>query len=193
MKRVLLIDCSPKDNGNTAHLVKIFKKNATANITHVKVFPQLNKDMGILPCIDCGGCMKVDRCVLNDNFAKIVDDVYDVVVLASPIYMSNLPGPAFNLISRFNYLFNNKEYLKLVHNPSYKRAVLMLVGGGFASKKLQGKTNEELAIKQAGYIFGKLNAELKEDDIITCLNTDFVKIEENKPAQEKVIKLAKGL
>jgi len=192
MKNILIIDCSPKQTGNTSYLVNAFKQNTSCNITHVRLFPQINQKDGILPCMDCGGCSRQDRCVVNDCFNTIIADVYDIVFIASPIYMSNLPGPALNLISRFNYIYNNKIHLNVTHNMHPKRGILLLVGGGFGSKLLQGESNEDIPIKQANYIFRKLNTTLNKNDIITCLNTDFVKVKDNAEVLEKIIDIAKS-
>ena len=101
-----------------------------------------------------------------------------------------MPGPVFNLISRFNYLYNNKKYLNIEHECKLKRAILLLIGGGSASNKLKGNTNEDLPLKQAGYIFGKLNAKLLNEDIVSCLDTDEIDVRQNKELIDKIVKLA---
>lgn len=191
MDKILIIDCSPKVNGNTSYLIKIFKEHLSKKCRSVRLFPN-GDEKGVLPCLDCGACIKNPGCILNDDFKDVVNDDYDAVLFASPIYMSNLPGPAFNLISRFNYLYNNKKYLDKTYDFKEKRAVLFLTGGGNASKSLQGVNNEDLAIKSSKYIFKKLNANLKDDDILLCLNTDDIEISQNKEVIDKVISLAKS-
>ena len=191
MNNLLIIDCSPKEGGNTSYLINIFKQNVVAKVTHIKLFPQ-GKSQGIYPCKDCGACIKQDRCVIDDCFKDVIFDNYDIVLFASPIYMSNLPGPAFNLISRFNYMYNNKIHLNITHKMKDKRAILFLVGGGNSSKQLQGITNEDLPIKQSKYIFKKLNANLSDEDILLCLDTDYIKISNNKEAMDKVVEIAKS-
>ena len=104
MKNILIINCSPKIKGNTQCMIDFFKENVVANIKEIRLFPDLKQGKGILPCLDCGGCIKKEGCIIEDCFKDIIDDVYDIVVFAAPIYMSNLPGPAFNLISRFNFV-----------------------------------------------------------------------------------------
>lgn len=188
MKKALLLNFSPKTSGQTSVFINLFKQNFDGEIEQFDLF---NKQVS--PCIDCGGCKRVTRCVLNDDFMKILAPNYDVVVVASPLYMSNLPAPAFSLISRFNFLFNNKKHLGLNHKFKSKQAMLILTGGGGACDMLMGESNEDLAIRQAKYIFKKLNAKLDENDIILSLNTDAVPAEKDVYNKNKIIKSAKKL
>lgn len=187
MNKILIIDVSPKCNGNTAKMVKNFKEHVKGDITHISLF---NKEGMVSPCIDCGGCHHVQGCVIKDSFQNIVADEYDVVVLASPIYMSNLPAPAFSLLSRFNYLYNNKIHLGITPTLKEKRGILFLVGGGSACKALQGESNEDLPIRQAKYILKKLNAQLDEKDMVLCLDTDTLPVQDNVEVINKITALA---
>lgn len=171
--KCLIINGSPKNSGNTARIVEEFKKHYSGEIDEVNVFKNVS------PCIDCFGCTKVAKCCINDDFAKVIADDYEIVVIASPIYMSNLPGPMFNLISRFNYVYNNRVYLNVEQVYKPKKAILFLVGGGFASEKLKGESNESNPIRQAKYIFDKINADLIEQNMVLCLNTDDIMVDDN--------------
>ena len=182
--KCLIINGSPKRKGNSARIIDEFKRNYHGEIDEVNVFKNIS------PCLDCGGCTKVKKCCIDDDFQKIILDDYQTVVIASPIYYSNLPGPMLSLISRFNYIYNNRVYMNEEHFYQPKKAVLFLVGGGFACEKLKGESNESHAINQAKYIFGKINADLKEDDMVLCLNTDEVSVENNIEVLKKVQEIA---
>ena len=182
MKKALIIFCSPHRQGNTASLVEVFKKHFDGGITQIDLFPHLSK--GISPCIDCKGCKNKVGCVLSDDFAKIISDDYDVLVIASPIYMSNMPPPFWNIISRFNFTFSNRIYLKQSKTFKEKEGVLILTGGGSECKKLMGKTNEDEAIKQANYVFAKLNA--RPNHIYLSLQTDTIPASQDEEIKEKI-------
>ncbi|MBE7074798.1 MAG: flavodoxin family protein [Clostridiales bacterium] len=188
-KKCLIINGSPKLNGNTYFLINEFKKHYAHSVEIVNVFPIAN-DKGISSCIDCGGCSINQYCCLNDGFKKIIADDYEQIIIASPIYQSNLPGPMFNLINRFNFTYNNKVKLNIINNFKNKQSGLILVGGGGACKVLQGENNQDLPIKQAQYIFKKLNATLNSSDIILCLNTDEIMVQTNLPVLEAIKNLA---
>ena len=174
MTKVLILDCSPKRNGNTAKVKDLFVENLGSDVETetIKLFPNINGEGGILPCVDCGACKKVDHCVIEDDFQKITKDDYDTVVLFAPLYMSNLPGPAFNLSSRFQYLFNNEWEMNLKHEFKQKRGIVVILGGGHSCKHLMGKTNADMAVRHAKFLFKKVGASLEEEDVLTCLNTD---------------------
>lgn len=170
MAKVLVINGSLNKNGNCSKIIDKF----TGSGADVKVINAYTNDKKFIkPCMDCGGCTKVPKCVINDEFDEITSDFYDTVVVISPIYMSNLTGPMFNLISRFNYLYNNEACLGVTHDFKAKRGIIVLVGGGGQpSKKLMGESNEDLPIKQAKYILKKLNASVDMKDIIMWLDSD---------------------
>ena len=192
MKKCLIINGSPKLNGNTGFLIKKFIENCSCRVDIINAFP-INNQGGISSCIDCGACLKSKFCVINDDFEKIIDDGYDVILIVSPIYQSNLPGPMINIINRFNFIYNNKVGLNVTHEFKQKEAGLILLGGGGACKYLQGETNEDLPIKQAKYIFNKINADLKDENIILCLNTNDVFVHKNDDVLSDVVDLAKRL
>lgn len=181
--KALIIFGSPRKNGDTASLVKTFLDNFTGEVDFVYAFP--NKDNnGIAPCINCVACKKTD-CVIKDDFSKILKDDYDILLIASPIYMSNLPGPMFNVVSRFNYLFHSGKKL-----AKQKTGVLILTGGGHGAKRMQGNSNEDLAIRQAEFIFAKTNSSLTDEHVVLSLNTDVVPSKDDKIAQEKIKQIA---
>ena len=188
-KKCLIINGSPKLNGNTAFLISQFIENANFDVDIVNAF-SVDGKKGISSCVDCGACLKSKFCVIDDDFKKIIDNSYDVVLIASPIYQSNLPGPMINIINRFNFMYNNKVGLNVTHEFKQKEAGLILLGGGGACKYLQGETNEDLPIKQAKYIFNKMNAILKDENVITCLDTNEVSIYDNGDVLDKVADLA---
>ncbi len=186
MKKALLVFGSTKQNGNTSFLTDLFIKNFNGEVEIVNA----NQ---IKTCTDCHGCEKVTGCVLRDDFDKLYKTDYDVLILAFPIFYSNAPAPIWSLISRLNFMFNNKHVLKIEHNFKEKTSGLILLGGGSACEYLKGETLEDLPIKQAKYICRKFNANLLDENIVKVLNTDHVKIEQNKIAQKQVVALAKKL
>lgn len=184
--KCLIINGSPKANGNTAKIIDEFTKNYNGEIDIINPFKNVS------PCLDCGYCTMNKTCCIKDDFSKLLLDDYKIIVIASPIYMSNLPGPMLNLISRFNFLYNNKVGLNYEHFFNAKRAVLFLVGGGSASKMLKGQFNESNPIAQSKYIFKKLNATLEEKDVVLCLNTDEMRVENNSMILNKISNIAKS-
>ena len=189
-KKCLIINGSPKINGNTYFLINQFIQNCNHEVDVINAFA-IGGGKGVMSCIDCGGCLKSKLCIIGDDFKKILADDYDVIVIAAPIYQSNLPGPMINIINRFNFVYNNKVGMNYKHEFKPKEAALILVGGGSCCKPLQGENNEDLPIKQAKYIFKKLNANFDAENMVLCLNTDDVDVRENEDVINNVVEMAK--
>ncbi|MBO5345162.1 MAG: flavodoxin family protein [Clostridia bacterium] len=193
MKKALVIFGSPRQNGDTAFLTNLFVQNFDGQVTTLDVFgnPKTGTKQ-ITPCLDCRGCEKVEGCVIQDGLMQTLKGNYDVVVIASPIFMSNLPAPMMALVTRLNFLYNNKKHLKKQTAFCDKKAVLILVGGGGACKMLMGETNQDNAIKQAQYIFKKIGATLSDDNVVMSLKTDEIPVLQDAQAQNKIINIAKS-
>lgn len=188
MKKALIISGSPRLNGDTASMIEYFKKNFKGETEILQTYPQLNPNAP-KACTDCRGCIKHKGCILKDDFSKFIADDYDFLVIASPLYMSNLTPPLWNIISRFNYIFNNKKHLNIKTEFKEKVGALFLAGGGGTCKILMGQSNEENAIKEAKYIFSKLNANF-EENIVCSLNTNNLPFADDENAKSKIIEIA---
>ena len=87
--KVLLLNGSPKANGNTAaalaEMVKIFgEEGIEAEVVQVG-------HLGIRGCIACGSCHKTGKCVYDDVVNEIADKFReaDGLVAASPVYYAS--------------------------------------------------------------------------------------------------------
>lgn len=100
---MLLINCSNQEK-NCYNILQNIKKE---NDTFISLS---NKQMSF--CLGCESCQKElpNHCVLNDYITNYVyDEVLkeDTIVLASPMYMSNINGILKNLLDRFNAFYNH--------------------------------------------------------------------------------------
>ena len=98
--KVLLINGSPKANGNTAcalnEMVAVFEKEGIeTEIVHVG-----NKD--IRGCVACTGCYNTGKCVVDDMVnectAKFAE--CDGMVVASPVYYASANGTLISFLDR---------------------------------------------------------------------------------------------
>jgi len=101
--KVLLINGSPKANGNTAaalnEMAKIFAEEGIETETmHIG-----NKD--IRGCISCGGCRKNGKCVFDDavNEAAEKFEQADGLVVGSPVYYASANGTLLSFMQRLFY------------------------------------------------------------------------------------------
>ena len=124
MSKILILNGSPRENGNTEGLIKAFTRGAEEAGNTVTEF--FLSRMNIRSCLGCyGGGKNADSpCVQKDDMQKIYP-VYkqtDVVVLASPLYYWNISG---RLKTTFDRLFAVAECDAGYNNPK-KQAVLLM-------------------------------------------------------------------
>ena len=127
-KRILILNGSPRPNGNTAALVERFAAGARAAGGEVTVFDVAQ--MNIHGCLGCchGGKDPASPCVQKDDMGKIYP-IYrsaDAVVLASPMYYWGISG---QLKCAFDRLFAVAECTPDYANPVKDCALLMAAEG----------------------------------------------------------------
>ena len=128
-KRIVILNGSPRRNGNTSTLVKAFTEGAeSAGNTVTELFLD---GMDINGCKGCfgGHSSKECPCVQKDDMAQIYPAVKqcDMVVLATPLYYWNMSGQLRTAIDRLFALEEGDENLLRGHNRA--SALLMAAEG----------------------------------------------------------------
>ncbi|MBQ9464150.1 MAG: flavodoxin family protein, partial [Lachnospiraceae bacterium] len=101
--KVLIINGSPRANGNTAlalkEMVKIFEKEGIETET-VQVG---NRD--VRGCMSCGGCAKTGKCVFDDVVNELAPkfEAADGLVVASPVYYASANATLIAVLDRLFY------------------------------------------------------------------------------------------
>ncbi|MDM8522535.1 flavodoxin family protein [Desulfococcaceae bacterium HSG8] len=102
---------SPRPKGNSATIANRFIESATESGANVKKF-ELNK----LDYRGCQGCMtckgKTGKCLLDDDMTEVIEAVRetDILVIATPVYYSYIPGPLKTFIDR-TWAFVKPDYM----------------------------------------------------------------------------------
>jgi len=111
--KVLLLNGSPKANGNTAialnEMVKIFNaEGIETEIIHVG-----NKD--IRGCVCCSYCKKNGRCAFDDivNETAVKFKEADGLVIGSPVYYASANGTLMSFVQRLFYSTNYDKTMKV--------------------------------------------------------------------------------
>lgn len=122
---ILVLNGSPRLNGNTMHMVKAFKKGAEdaghsvdiENVAH----------MNIHGCLACEYCRTKEKavCVQKDDMQKLYQKILeaDMLVFASPIYYFTLSAQLQSVIHR--------TYAIDVPKNIQKTALIMSSGSAF--------------------------------------------------------------
>ena len=181
--KVLVLNGSPHDNGDTTYIISKIKERFPIDT----IFEEINayKD-NIKPCIDCRYCWKNIGCSMNDKMNLVLKDDYDVLIIASPIYISYVTPPLFSVFTRLNYIWSNKHFLNTTTSMRRKKGILILVGGGDGSP--------DNAIKISARTFKKLNADFDlEKNYIYSLNTNTIPAKEDKTILNQIDNAIKNI
>ena len=113
MSKVLIINGSPRVNGNTSIAVREIEnvlKEGGAEVTVVQVG---NKD--IRGCCACGSCSSTGKCVFDDTVNEIAPlfEEADGVVIASPVYYASPNATLIALLDRLFYSSHCDKRMKV--------------------------------------------------------------------------------
>ena len=123
--KILILNGSPRPNGNTSAMVEAFAEGAKENGHQIDIINVCQKK--IAGCLGCDYCRRKDsgherQCVQRDDMQEVYPllDEAEMIVLASPVYYFGFSGQLQCAISRF-YAPDRPENLK--------RAALFLSSG----------------------------------------------------------------
>ena len=130
MMKTLIINGSPRINGDTASLLDVVKENIEGEYKVVDAYR-----CSISPCLDCRFCWKNNGCAINDEMQEIYDyiQICDNILIASPIYFSELTGKLLDVGSRLQTYFCANFFRKEQPIAKSKKGAVVLVGGGDGS------------------------------------------------------------
>ncbi len=125
MKKILLVDASPRKGGNSEIAVDTLAEDLKVN--EITVFKMREKDCR--PCLACGACQgkNTQMCVQKDDIAALlpVIEQCDAIVLATPIYNQQINSQAKLFIERF-YPFFKADGKGMSNTSKYgKKAALL--------------------------------------------------------------------
>lgn len=178
--KTLIVNGSPRPDGNTAALIKELKAHLEGEVIELSAFRSK-----IAPCVDCRGCWETARCVVRDEMDVIYGDDFDNVVVASPVYFSTLPGRMLSLISRMQPWHAATFFIKKPLVQRRKKSAAILTAGG--------KGNQEGAYHHLRAFFRMLNAHGFREHIVCSPNTDTLPAGEDEAALAGVRELARWL
>ena len=125
--QTLILNGSPRKNGDTAALLSYLRNYLKGEIIEISAYYD-----NISPCIDCRRCKESGICVIPDRMQDVykIIETCDNIIIASPIYFSELTGRLLDVASRLQtyYYGMQKNHGHPVKKP--KRGGVLLVGGG---------------------------------------------------------------
>lgn len=128
--KALIFNGSPRKNGDTAALLSILESRLEGDIFRVNAYYD-----SISPCIDCRYCMKHAGCSIDDKMTEVYKQISecDNIIIASPIYFSELTGPLLCVGSRLQTYYCADFFRKEKTDIKPKKGAVILTGGGDGS------------------------------------------------------------
>ena len=110
---ILMINGSPRPNGNTAIALAEMKKIFDAEGAQITIIQVGNKD--IRGCIGCGTCYEKGRCVFDDDVNKAASlfEKADGLVVASPVYYASANGTLVSFLDRLFFSTHFDKTMKV--------------------------------------------------------------------------------
>ena len=101
--KVLLVNGSPKTNGNTAFALAQMAEVFAAEGIETETIQVGSKD--IRGCIGCGQCYKAGKCVFDDLVNEVGEKLAqaDGMVVGSPVYYASPNGTLISFLDRLFY------------------------------------------------------------------------------------------
>ena len=120
---------SPRKEGNTAWTVNKILEGAREHGAETQVWHSGGLD--IKPCTGCLGCVKNDRCAVNDDMQKIYDVLKqtDLLILGSPVYMGQMTAQAKIFTDRLFAQITPRFSPKFKEENAGKKLVLVFTQG----------------------------------------------------------------
>lgn len=101
--KVLMINGSPRENGNTAIALDEMKNVFEAEGVETEIVQVGNKN--VRGCVACGRCAKIGKCVFDDIVNELAPDfeAADGLVIASPVYYASANATLIAVLDRLFY------------------------------------------------------------------------------------------
>ena len=177
--KTLIFNASPRKKGDTAQLLS-------------RLLPRLGGEQmvvdcyraDIAPCIDCRFCWQKEGCAQKDGMQAVYRFLQDCdnVLLASPIYFSELTGRMLDVGSRLQTYFCARHFRGENPIPKEKKGAVVLVGGGDGSADTAAKT-ARILLRQMGCT--------RLHDAVFSLNTNQTPAAEDEQALEGLESIAR--
>lgn len=179
--KTLILNGSPRIHGDTASLINRLTQSLEGEYRVVDAYR-----CNISPCVDCRYCWEHPGCAINDEMQEIYSYLEDCdnIVIASPIYFSELTGKMLDLGSRLQTYFCGRFFRKEKISIAPKRGAVILVGGG------DGRMDK--AYETACTLMHHMNCD-NVAEVVCSINTNAVPAIQDEQALEGLDRVAKFL
>ena len=129
MKKIILVNASPREKGNCAMAMDIIQENL--HDAQVEVFNIRERSLN--GCKGCDACKSQETvsCVQKDDMAELLArlDTCDALVVATPIYFGMVTGQAKLFLDRTYPFFNPTKPNMTIATKFGKKVAIVLTAG----------------------------------------------------------------
>ena len=171
--KTLIFNGSPRVKGDTMSLINMVTENIKGEYKLVNAYR-----CDISPCVDCRYCWKHSGCAIQDEMQSVYDYIQecDNIVIASPLYFSELTGKLLDVGSRLQTYFSASFLRKEKCIAKRKKGAVLLVGGGSGGM--------DKAYDTACILLHDMNC--RDIRKVFCNHTDDVPAAQNEQAMEEL-------
>ena len=125
--KTFVLNGSPRKEGETVSLINRITSKITGDYRIVDAYR-----CDISACLDCRYCWKNNGCAISDEMQEIYQYIQecDNVVIASPLYFSELTVKLLDVVSRLKTYFCARFFRSEEPIVKSKKGAVLLVGGG---------------------------------------------------------------
>lgn len=125
--KTLIFNGSPRIQGDTMRLVNKVIADLDGEYKLVNAY-----QCEVAPCVDCRYCWTNEGCLIKDEMQEVYSYIQecDNILIASPIYFSELTGKLLDVGSRLQTYFCARFFRKTEPIAKPKKGAVILVGGG---------------------------------------------------------------
>jgi multimeric flavodoxin WrbA len=130
-KKILILNGSPKRNGNTATLVSWFKEGARSQGADVQIVSTAFLKYKANGCISCRRCQKIKeyKCVIKDEATPVLVKMAkaDVIVFATPLYFYGPSAQLKLIVDRMFSLYKWDNTTDTFKSPMRGKTMILLL------------------------------------------------------------------
>lgn len=125
--KTLILNGSPRKNGDVAFLLEQLVSLLPGETVRLNAYTS-----GIRACEDCRYCKVKPGCSIHDPMQQLYRtlDTFDNIVIASPVYFSDLTPPLLAIGSRLQASYMAKRFRNEQMFSRLKNGAVILTGGG---------------------------------------------------------------
>ena len=125
--KTLILNGSPRKHGDTVSLIENMTERLSGEYLLINAYY-----CNISPCVDCRFCRRKKGCATDDEMTAVYKYIEecDNILIASPVYFSELTGRLLDVCSRLQTYFSAAYFRNEPPVLKPKRGAVILCGGG---------------------------------------------------------------